>query len=111
MRPPAAVCCHGDMSTEGGADLTCYARFVSVAPDRNRARSYSLTRQPVRWGGALTRTWSRLPGSGRSLTRFYADRASAQPGAERLIARRGGSLKRPGTKTDERPCFVSRVWW
>ncbi len=83
------VCYHAGMSAEGAARFTCYARFVSIDPDRNRARFYALTWQPVLWGGgALIRAWGRLPGPGRELVAFYPDRAAAQPEVERLIARR-----------------------
>ena len=64
-------------------------RFVSVDPERNRARFYTLTWQPALWGGgAIVRTWGRLGGPGRAMTAFYPDRASAQASVERLIRRR-----------------------
>ncbi len=77
------------MSAEEVAHFACYARFVSVDPDRNRARFYALTWQPALWGGgALIRAWGRLPGPGRARVAFYPDRTAAQPEVERLIARR-----------------------
>ena len=64
-------------------------RFVSVDPERNRARFYTLTWQPALWGGgAVVRAWGRLGSPGRTLTHFYLDRASAQARVERLIRRR-----------------------
>ena len=64
-------------------------RLVSVDPERNRARFYTLTWQPALWGGgAIVRTWGRLGGPGRAMTAFYPDRASAQASVERLIRRR-----------------------
>ncbi len=77
------------MSTEEATRFTCYVRFVSIDPERDRARFYALTWQPTLWGGgALVRHWGRLPGPGRSLVQLYPDRASAQAEIERLIARR-----------------------
>ncbi len=71
------------------ARFTCYARFVSVDPARNRARFYALTWQPALCGGGtLIRAWGRLPDPGRERVAFYPDRAAAQPEVERLIARR-----------------------
>ncbi len=62
---------------------------LSHAGRHHRADPGSRTWQPALWGGdALIRAWGRLPGPGRSLTRFYPDRAAAQPEVERLIARR-----------------------
>lgn len=77
------------MSATGAVRFTCYVRFVSVDPARDRARFYALTWQPALWsGGALVRSWGRLPGPGRSLVRFYPDRTAAQAEVERLVARR-----------------------
>ena len=110
------MCYHPAMSAEGAARFTCYARFVSVDPTRNRARFYALTWQPALWGGgALIRAWGRLPGPGRALTRFCPDRASTQPeGSPSASAtatpsppgsapdRRGG--RAPGAKPREGAC-------
>ncbi len=74
---------------EDVARFQCRVRFVSRDPARDRARFYTLTWQPALWGGgALVRRWGRLGGSGRALTAFYPDRASAQASVERLIRRR-----------------------
>lgn len=66
-----------------------FARFVSLDPDENRQRFYTLTWQPLLWGGgALVRTWGRVGTRGLSKTAAFPDRASAQPLVERLIRRR-----------------------
>ncbi|MDP9373570.1 MAG: WGR domain-containing protein [Chloroflexota bacterium] len=71
------------------ARFRCRVRFVSLDPAKNRARFYTLTWQPALWGGgAVVRSWGRVGGSGRALTAFYPDRASAQASVERLIRRR-----------------------
>ncbi len=71
------------------AQFTCYAQLESIDPTKNRARFYTLAWQPTLWdGGALVCTWGRIGGRGRSLTRFFPDRQSAQPLIERIIKRR-----------------------
>jgi predicted DNA-binding WGR domain protein len=66
-----------------------YARFVSRDPATNRERFYSLTWQPLLWGGcALVWTWGRLGKPGVCRVAEYPDRASAQVQVERLVRRR-----------------------
>ena len=66
-----------------------YARFVSRDPATNRERFYSLTWQPLLWGGnALVWTWGRLGKSGVCRVAEFPDRASAQAQVERLVRRR-----------------------
>ena len=66
-----------------------FVRLLSLDPARNRYRFYSLTWQPCLWGGgALVRAWGRLGTPGRSLTRFYPDRPSAEAAIRRLLRRR-----------------------
>jgi predicted DNA-binding WGR domain protein len=63
-----------------------YARFVSVDPATNRLRFYSLSWQPMLFGGGmLIRTWG---STGRTLETVYEDRASAQAVVEQLVKRR-----------------------
>jgi predicted DNA-binding WGR domain protein len=65
------------------------ARFARRDPAGNVQRFYTLTWQPLRWGGgALVRTWGRVGTHGLSQTAAFPDRASAQPLVERLIRRR-----------------------
>ncbi len=76
-------------STDEIVQFQCRVRFESRDPAKNRARFYTLTWQPALWGGgALVRSWGRLGSSGRSLTTFYPDRASAQERIDRLIRHR-----------------------
>ena len=64
-------------------------RLTSVDPARNRYRFYSLTWQPMLFGGgALIRTWGRMGTKGRTLEIVYPDRASAQPAVEQLLRQR-----------------------
>ena len=80
---------HDPIVVEEVGQFQCRVRFVSLDPAKNRARFYTITWQPALWGGgALLRRWGRLGGSGRALTTFYDDRASAQESIERLIRRR-----------------------
>ncbi len=76
-------------SAEVLARFTASARFVSVDPATNRFRFYSLSWQPMLFGGgALIRTWGRIGSTGRTLETVYEDRASAQALVEQLIKRR-----------------------
>ena len=83
---------HDPSAVEAVVRCACPVRFVSLDPAKNRARFYTLTRQPALWGGgAIVRRWGRLGGQGWALTTFYPDRASAQESqesVERLIRRR-----------------------
>ena len=64
-------------------------RFVSVDPERNRARFYTLTWQPALWGGGGVRpAWGPRGSPRRTLAQFYPDRASGEARGERLIRRR-----------------------
>jgi predicted DNA-binding WGR domain protein len=66
-----------------------FARFERLDPAENVQRFYSLTWQPLLWGGgSLVRTWGRVGTQGMSKTADFSDRASAQPLVERLIRRR-----------------------
>jgi hypothetical protein len=48
-------------AAEAISRFQAYARLVSVDPERNRFRYYSLTWQPGLWGGgALVRRWGRI---------------------------------------------------
>ena len=77
------------LAGEQVARFQCQVRFESCDPAKNRARFYTITWQPVLWGGGATvRRRGRLGGPGRALTTFYDDRASAQESIERLIRRR-----------------------
>jgi predicted DNA-binding WGR domain protein len=76
-------------SPERVASFRAYARFVSVDPERNRYRFYSLTWQPILWGGGvLLRCWGRIGTRGRSSEVFYQDRSNAQQLVEHIIKRR-----------------------
>ena len=58
-------------------------------PARNRYRFYTLTWQPMLFGGgALLRSWGRIGTRGQILEALYPDRASAQPAVEQLLRRR-----------------------
>ncbi len=71
------------------AHFCAYLRFVSIDPARNRARFYTLTWQPILWGGgAVLCTWGRLGRQGRTRQWCYPDRVSAQTTVERIIRRR-----------------------
>ena len=90
---------HDPIAIEEVARFACRVRFVSLDPAKNRARFYTLTRQPALWGGgAIVRRWGRLGGQGWALTTFYPDRASAQESQEsvqrmsRRLLRRGNQL-------------------
>ncbi len=66
-----------------------YAYFVSCDATENRQRFYSLTWQPLLWGGcALVWSWGRQGKAGVRRMVEYPDRASAQTQVERLIRRR-----------------------
>ncbi len=76
-------------SAEVLARFAAYARFVSVDPATNCFRFYSLSWQPMLFGGgALIRTWGRIGSTGRTLETIYEDRASAQALVEQLVKRR-----------------------
>lgn len=54
-------------------------RFVSVDPESNRARFYTLGLQDTLWGEpALVCTWGRIGGPGRSLVRILRSREEAE---------------------------------
>jgi predicted DNA-binding WGR domain protein len=67
-----------------------YARFERIDPSQNCQRFYTLSWQPLLWGGiALVRHWGRLGNQGsQRVEGSYPDRASAQRLTERLIRRR-----------------------
>jgi len=67
-----------------------YARFERIDASHNCQRFYSLSWQPLLWGGvALVRHWGRMGSAGsQRLEGTYPDRQSAQLLAERLIRRR-----------------------
>jgi predicted DNA-binding WGR domain protein len=64
-------------------------RMVSMIPEKNRCRFYSLTCQPALWGGvALICHWGRLGTTGRWRAAFYPDRATAGADIVAIIRRR-----------------------
>jgi predicted DNA-binding WGR domain protein len=78
-----------DNAAETIARFHAYARLISVDPERNRFRYYSLTWQPGLWGGgALVRCWGRIGMKGRSQETPYRDRSSAQGDVDQLVKRR-----------------------
>jgi predicted DNA-binding WGR domain protein len=66
-----------------------YARLVSVDAAKNRFRFYTMTWQPLLWGGGvLLRIWGRLGTKGRSLLTHCEDRPSAQELIDQAVRRR-----------------------
>ena len=75
----------------GVVHFKAYAHLVSVDPDKNRCRFYTLTWQPSLFGGlALVRSWGRIGTSGRWRAIFFADQESAQKTVEEILKRRLG---------------------
>jgi predicted DNA-binding WGR domain protein len=71
------------------AAFQCYARFVSIEPEKNRFRFYVMSWQPGLWGDdALIVQWGRIGTEGRELPSFYKGRAAAQPVIDRAVRRR-----------------------
>jgi len=78
-----------DTRLEKASAFRAYARFVSVEPEKNRFRFYSLTWQPSLWGGGvLIRSWGRIGSRGRSLETTYPDRQGAQELIDQMVRRR-----------------------
>lgn len=81
-----------------------FARFVSLDPDENRQRFYTLTWQPLLWGGgALVRTWGRVGTRGpqqdrrlpRPRQRSAAGRAADSPAPSPPLPAHRLGLTRP----------------
>jgi predicted DNA-binding WGR domain protein len=71
------------------AAFQCYARFVSIEPEKNRFRFYAMSWQPGLWGDdALIVQWGRIGTEGRDLPSFYKGRSVAQPVIDRAVRRR-----------------------
>ena len=82
---------HGTVQAAAADAAAFRARvhLTSVDPARNRYRFYSLSWQPLLFGGgALIRSWGRIGTAGRTLAMAHPDRASAQPAIEQLLLRR-----------------------
>ena len=66
-----------------------YARLVSVDPAKNRFRFYTMTWQPMLWGGGvLVRNWGRIGTKGRWLQTHHKHRSSAQELIDQSVRRR-----------------------
>lgn len=77
------------MSADGAIHFNTYAHLVSVDPDKNRHRFYTLTWQPALFsGGAIVRRWGRMGTEGRWRPLFFGSRESAQKTVEETLKRR-----------------------
>ena len=79
------------MSADGAIHFNTYAHLVSVDPDKNRYRFYTLTWQPSLFeGGAIVRRWGRIGTEGRWRPLFFPSRQEAQKTVEGILKRRLG---------------------
>lgn len=77
--------------THVASRFKAYAHLLSVDPDKNRYHFYTLTWQPVRFGGgAIVRRWGRIGTEGRWRAIFFGSREEAQKTVEGILKRRVG---------------------
>lgn len=68
-----------------------YAHLVSIDPQRNRHRFYTLTWQPSLFGGgAIVKRWGRVGTDGQWQAAFFGTRDEAQTTVEEILKRRLG---------------------
>ena len=79
------------MPTDGIVHFNVYAHLVSIDPDRNRYRFYTLAWQPSLFGGgAIVRHWGRIGTKGQWRAIFFGSREDAQKTVEEILRRRMG---------------------